>query len=98
MPDHGKEEDKMQSIYSKMSPKQAEIVHTLVDVGGMWARQGLSMGVSAVKGQAQLLRTVSDTLDRAAQAMADAAKATEAKAEEPKAAEQVVDTTAVHVN
>ncbi|MBI5608805.1 MAG: hypothetical protein HY902_07975 [Deltaproteobacteria bacterium] len=98
MPNPGKEEDKMQSIYSKLSPKQAEIVHSLVDVGGMWARQGLSMGVSAVKGQAQLLRTVSDTLDRAAEVMAEAAKATEAKKDEPKADAQVVETTAVSVN
>lgn len=95
MPYYGKEEDKMQSIYSKLSPKQAEIVHSLVDVGGMWARQGLTMGVSAVKGQAQLLRTVSDTLDRAAEVMAEAAKV---KKDEPKADEQVVETTAVSVN
>jgi hypothetical protein len=88
----------MQSIYTKLSPKQAEIVHSLVDVGGMWARQGLSMGVSAVKGQAALLRTVSATLDRAAEAMNDAAKATEAKKDEAKAADQVIDTTAVSVN
>lgn len=76
----------------------SEIVDTLFEVGTEWAKQGIGMGIAAVRTQAGLFRTLSKTLDHAADAIAAAAKpiteAPEAKPAEKKAHDDVIDTTA----
>lgn len=72
---------------------QPEIVQTLIEVGTDWARQGIDMGISAVRTQAGLFETLSKTLTKAADALAVAAKPLTDAPTATDAAE-VIDTTA----
>lgn len=59
---------------ANLSSRQNALLHSLRDVGTMWARHGVNVGISAVRTQAEMLRTASTTLERAAEVIAAAAK------------------------
>ena len=62
------------STQTTQGAPRSELVDTLFEVGTDWARQGIGIGIAAVRTQAGLFRTLSTTLDRAADAIAASAK------------------------
>lgn len=85
----------MKSTNSTTTTKntQPDLVESILEVGGDWARQGIDLGINAVRTQAGLFETLSKTLTKAADALAAAAKPETADAKAaPK--DDVVDTTA----
>ena len=77
---------------SNQTAPRSDLVDSLFEIGSDWARYGIGMGITAVRSQASLFRTLSKTLEHAADALADVAKPI------PKtpaaAADEVIDTTA----
>ena len=95
----------MKPVTSNVQPQtttQSAIVDALFDIGSDWARQGIGMGIAAVRTQASLFRTLSTTLEHAADAIAAAAKPmTDAPADTAAHAtsgSDVIDTTATGTN
>ncbi len=86
------------STQTTQGAPRSELVDTLFEVGTDWARQGIGIGIAAVRTQAGLFRTLSTTLDRAADAIAASAKpitdAPDATPAAKAAADDVIDTTA----
>lgn len=71
----------------------SDLVESILEVGGDWARQGIDLGINAVRTQAGLFGTLSKTLNKAADALAAAAKPVTENAHAA-AKDDVVDTTA----
>lgn len=73
-----------------------DLVDAILLTGTDWARHGIGLGISAVRGHADLFRILSTTLERAADAIATAAEPILAEpAGAPAASDgEVVETTA----
>ncbi len=77
---------------SNQTAPHSDLVDSLFEIGSDWARYGIGMGITVVRTQASLFRTLSKTLEHAADALAAVAKPVPETPDT--AAEEVIDTTA----